>query len=797
MHTCLSADLAPLFFGLRKNELSTSVFSADILNGACKKPALRPLMTRWKALAALLSTAASLTVALSASSMEPLEDLRSVSTLSQAAACQNTKAVFGGIVTHVLPGRGEFFIQQNGFGLYIEDPARTPIAPGDRLRIAGTVACGARPYVHASRIDRLGHGPVPAPIPVSFDDLIQGRRDDVLVRIRALVRSADLNADRSGATLHIQTEGGVMDAMIFNTDGHLLNSLLDASVELTGIASAHRDSKDQRTGAVLYVGSLASIHILQKASTDPWLLPATPMESIMSAYHVHNLSRRVRVHGVVTYIEPGQVAVLQDGDRSLWISTDNHNSLRIGDVADAIGFPRVVNGFLQLAQAEIRSAGTNSPVSSRVFDWKLLSTGIHLYDLVSTEGTVIMQVGGPSQDEYILSADGYVFSAIYRHSSNPSVHSLEPLRTLPIGARVRVTGICAQDNSDPGNTHIPFNLLLRSPADIQILKAPSLLTIRNMVLAVLFLALLLVAVSARFWSVERRVRREMATVAYSERRRSRILEEINGSTPLAEIVEQATELVSFRLKGAPCWVQIAGGACLGSQPSTLNGLRVHDFSIPAHSGPPLGVVSAAFAPRADYKLNEGETLSMAAGLIALAIETRKAYSDLVRRSEVDLLTDVQNRFSFERRVDTQIKFARQSASIFGIIYIDLNDFKQVNDVYGHRVGDLYLQEVARRMKRQLRPSDVLARLGGDEFAVLVCEVGSRAQVDEIALRLQHCFDEPIEVAESVVQGSASLGVALYPKDAHTRDSLIGAADSAMYEVKNARPNRNHTPGDGE
>ena len=188
---------------------------------------------------------------------------------------------------------------------------------------------------------------------------------------------------------------------------------------------------------------------------------------------------------------------------------------------------------------------------------------------------------------------------------------------------------------------------------------------------------------------------------------------------------------------------------------------------------------------------------MAAGLIALAIETRTAYSDLVRRSEVDLLTDVQNRFSFEQRVDTQIKFARQSASIFGIIYIDLNDFKQVNDVYGHRVGDLYLQEVARRMKRQLRPSDVLARLGGDEFAVLVCEVGSRAQVDEIALRLQHCFDEPIEVAESVVQGSASLGVALYPKDAHTRDSLIGAADSAMYEVKNARPNRNHTPGDGE
>jgi diguanylate cyclase (GGDEF)-like protein len=182
---------------------------------------------------------------------------------------------------------------------------------------------------------------------------------------------------------------------------------------------------------------------------------------------------------------------------------------------------------------------------------------------------------------------------------------------------------------------------------------------------------------------------------------------------------------------------------------------------------------------------------MAAGIVTLAIETRKAYSDLVRRSEVDLLTDVQNRFSFERRIDSQIKFARQSASIFGIIYIDLNGFKQVNDVYGHQVGDLYLQEVARRMKRQLRPSDVLARLGGDEFAVLVCEIGSRAQVDEIVLRLEHCFDEPIKVADSTVQGSASLGAALYPQDARTRDSLIGAADSAMYDVKNTRSNRNH------
>ena len=74
--------------------------------------------------------------------------------------------------------------------------------------------------------------------------------------------------------------------------------------------------------------------------------------------------------------------------------------------------------------------------------------------------------------------------------------------------------------------------------------------------------------------------------------------------------------------------------------------------------------------------------------------------------------------------------------------MDLDDFKQVNDMYGHHVGDLYLQEVSLRMKRQLRPGDMLARLGGDEFAVLVRCVRNRADVEEIAQRLERCFDAP-------------------------------------------------------
>jgi diguanylate cyclase (GGDEF)-like protein len=110
----------------------------------------------------------------------------------------------------------------------------------------------------------------------------------------------------------------------------------------------------------------------------------------------------------------------------------------------------------------------------------------------------------------------------------------------------------------------------------------------------------------------------------------------------------------------------------------------------------------------------------------------------------------------------------------------------VNDIYGHQVGDLYLQEVARRMKRQLRSHDLLARLGGDEFAALVVGVPTRAGVEEIAMRLERSFDAPFTVEGYTLHGSASVGIAVYPQDGISKDSLFSAADAAMYVSKHTR-----------
>jgi len=140
----------------------------------------------------------------------------------------------------------------------------------------------------------------------------------------------------------------------------------------------------------------------------------------------------------------------------------------------------------------------------------------------------------------------------------------------------------------------------------------------------------------------------------------------------------------------------------------------------------------------------------------------------------------------EKKLDQLMLSARRNEAVFGLIYVDLDCFKQVNDRYGHGVGDLYLQEVTRRMKLQLRTGDVLARIGGDEFIALVPILRGRIDAEEIAVRLERCLDEPFDLNGVQVRGSASVGLAVYPEDGASEEELQRSADAAMYAHKESK-----------
>jgi diguanylate cyclase (GGDEF)-like protein len=739
--------------------------------------------------------------AAAASATEPgiQTTLHAIRSLTKAEARAGVPVAFEATVTYYNKTDVDLFVQDGDEAIYVETKPNGDLAPGDRVLVRGKTRDSFTADVLSESVTLLHHGLLPKALDADFDQLIHAERDCMLVTVHATVRSADrVNfGDIHGIYLNLLMDQGYIDAMAVDSDASTLKDLLDADVDVTGVVSGKFDSKMQLTGILLEVSSLADVKILKRAQTSPSSLPITPMDEVLSSYSVHDLTRRVRVKGTITYYQPGSAVVLQDGAKSLWIWTHASNPMRIGDIAEATGFPDARSSYLALTEGEVEDRNIFEPVSPQPSTWRQLATWNsgdpdgHQNDLVSFEGNVVTAVREDSQDEFVLASDGKLFSAIYRHP--PSDGPQPPMKQVQPGTRIRVTGICmaVQANTiDPSEQEVPFNILLRSFDDIAVVANPSILNTRNLIILIGFLLLVVITVAARAWAVERKMRRQTAALGYIEQRRSRVLEDINGSRPLVEIIEQITALVSLQVRGAPCWCQIADGARLGNYPTDISHFRIIEEQIAARTGPSLGGIFAALDPLSKPSKSESGALSRGAGLATLAIETRRLYTELHHRSAFDLLTNIHNRFSVDKYMDDLIEQAKERASIFGLIYIDLDEFKQVNDAYGHRVGDLYLQEVALRMKRQLRGGDMLARLGGDEFAALVAVVHSRAEVEEIAWRLVHSFDEPFFIDEYMLQGSASFGIAVYPADGTTKDSMFSGADAAMYVNKHIRRKAN-------
>src|ERR1035438_4417524 len=727
----------------------------------------------------------------------PLTSLHAVRALSNAQAAQELPVAFQATVTYYRSYERNLFVQDGTDAIFVLAPETLKIAAGDRVLIEGTTLPSFRPIIIPSKITRLGPGTVPLPLPSRFEELATGAHDCQLVSVRGVVESADTIISAVGirsGRLGVLVDGLIVWVNVDTGDQNAVSNLLDAYVEVSGAASGTFDGKNQQTGVLLHTSSLAAIRLVKRAPLEPWSLPLTPMDQMLAHFHGVDRSDRVRVHGAVAYYEPGSALVIQEGTKSLWVETNSHIPVKVGDVVDATGFPVTLNGFLQLTRGEIHTRYANAPVTPLLATRSQLAASHNIFDLVSVEGRVTSAARGATQDEYELTADGQLFTAVYRHQSNGGA-DLPPINRIPIGARVRVTGICIAESAEPNSYggQVPFNILLRSLDDVTVVERPSILNIRNLLLLVGFLIAVVFTFGVRSWLLGRTVRGQALAIAARsadeadlERRRSRILEDINGVRPLAEILVEITEMASSALNGAPCWCKHGNLLALGRCPAEPEGLRVVEVPIDGRNGVPAGTLFAGLDRILPSDERENMVLANGAKLAALAIETRHLYHDLRRRSEFDLLTEIPNRFAFEKFLDLQIEEACRAGKRLGLIYIDLDDFKPVNDTYGHGVGDAFLQIVARRMSHQLLGGDMLARLGGDEFAAVVSLVNGRMDLAPIVGRLESCFAEPFLVEGHRLKGWASLGVAVYPEDGTTREALMTAADRFRCTTKKAK-----------
>lgn len=250
---------------------------------------------------------------------------------------------------------------------------------------------------------------------------------------------------------------------------------------------------------------------------------------------------------------------------------------------------------------------------------------------------------------------------------------------------------------------------------------------------------------------------------------------LTAESPLTEVIRRKeTLLLSARDSPDGSAVQLPGigeyAECLISpliSPRTVLGALV--------------MARSQSSPR--YSEADRDLLHFACSQIATAIERKQTETHLQYLATHDPLTDLPNRTLFNDRFNIALSRAKRDKEFLALLYLDLDDFKEINDRYGHEAGDGVLCEVAHRLTQCVRRSDTVARLGGDEFTVLLINIRGPEAIDALVDKIQQSFHAPFRVNELELRVSVSIGTALYPQHGENKHDLFDHADCDMYKSK--------------
>jgi diguanylate cyclase (GGDEF)-like protein/PAS domain S-box-containing protein len=280
---------------------------------------------------------------------------------------------------------------------------------------------------------------------------------------------------------------------------------------------------------------------------------------------------------------------------------------------------------------------------------------------------------------------------------------------------------------------------------------------------------------------------QMAAVGYIEGDLFRVAHSAGIASPVgaafpfsstyARHVYGTAEILSIADSSVPEWADDPARTAHGWQSFIGTTIRIE--------GRPVGMLTfASRKPRSlGFDRADEDFVKVVAALMGAALARLQAEARIASEANIDPLTRLPNRSFFEEELSTTIARIDRDGGCAAILFIDLDGFKNINDSYGHAVGDDVLRAVANRCLSAMRSEDLIARLGGDEFIVLqgAC-LGDDAAM-RLAERLIAAVSEPIVIAGTSLRLGASVGVALYPRDASNATALIASADRAMYAAK--------------
>jgi len=203
------------------------------------------------------------------------------------------------------------------------------------------------------------------------------------------------------------------------------------------------------------------------------------------------------------------------------------------------------------------------------------------------------------------------------------------------------------------------------------------------------------------------------------------------------------------------------------------------------NGYALGTIAVVDTQPRLFNDEQRALLSDLSTLVITALESRHRANQLSHLAMTDYLTGLANRGEFERTVNSEISHSKRTDEPFSVLLMDLDDFKEINDTYGHAAGDEVLCEIGRRMMEQVRTEDLLARFGGDEFGAFVRQE-SDDSIEALAQRIINAVRKPITLSTGEkVNVGISIGIATFSDTVDSLSTLLGQADQALYKAKHS------------
>ena len=749
-------------------------------------------------------------------------------------------------VTFFDPVNYLLFVEDRTDGIFVvwRDKPKVSLRAGDLVDVTGVSSSDFAPDVDRARIRVIGHHGLPKPGRGTFQSAILGHEDCHWIELQGIVERV---APGQGDTLLTVVWGRDHFKAHVLASQESLAPLVDAEVRMHGVCGALFNGKRQLLGIQLFVPAKSCIRVLRAPGRDPFSMPPTLISDLLQFSETRDMGHRVRLRGTVTYGDRAGSTWVRDSTGGLMIQDLDTEGLTAGDQVDVVGFPAIVGFGPVLRGSQIRKLRSGAPPAPVPITAVQAMKGDFNGQLVEIEGKLLDRLQQPPEQVLAIESGDTIFDA--NLPSGGGALSLEPGMLLRLTGICSVEVEQDRDLILPRTFRLllrsPADVaVLSRPAWLTANRVAPMLAGAMLLIAAALAWAGLLRKRVRSQTQVLRAQTMQLQVAHQRTRDAlhkareaealdldskRILELIARDEPVDLIIDHIAEAVAVHAEGAVCVILLpskeglrvcavpalpAGWLeafeCLDLRSITFNaefrdcrefsdhprwkdlsssqsGARFRSFRAApiVVDSATAGVVATLFRnekPPAEMQCD----LALWCNIAALALERRRLHDQLSYRAHHDELTGLPNRSVVYERLEREIAIASHGGGLLGVLYLDLDGFKEINDTYGHGAGDIVLQEAALRMTQCVRRGDTVGRIGGDEFVILLPRLTRREDAEQISAKIAQVLREPIHFEQRRLSVSASVGIGIWPLDGDQPDPLLKFADSKMYGQKKRR-----------